>query len=114
MRDTRRALAPYVFGMLIVALLLGALWSLAFGQVAGWQDTTIKIEPLPMVLFYTVHGDRITSMMEVRDKTGEMMVSVDLNGTVVLGKNYKPDEVGKAFWEAIVKAAPSVCEGVRR
>lgn len=95
--------------LFFVLVLLVAVISFAFAQDRRSAQTVT----LPQVTFYSVRDDgTVRSMMEIRNRAGETMVVVDLDGKVLLGPNYKADDAARAFWEAIVKAAPKVCEGV--
>lgn len=53
-------------------------------------------------------------LIEITDKTGDLMVRVSADGKVEYGKDYKPADGAKAFWEILAKYYFGVCEQRRK
>jgi len=70
----------------------------AWGQTTSTGNLTIETtDPISSSFHY----------IEIRGENGEMLVQVNLDGTVTFGKNYKPDEAARIFWKAIGDTAPA-------
>jgi len=48
-------------------------------------------------------------LIAIKDKNHQPMVIVSKGGKVTYGKDYKPDDGARTFWEVLAEAYPQVC-----
>lgn len=49
------------------------------------------------------------NIIAIKDKNRQPMVIISKDGKVTYGKDYKPDEGARTFWEVLARAYPEVC-----